>query len=1134
MRLPYVIDNQHHRLAEVLNSVLGIHQGRSLDVASAYFTVSGFRLLREGLAHLGSFRLLLGAEPKSGGRLGLRPKTGNLPASLRHDLDDLPFDEPTLRLVEDLIAFLRRGTIQVRLHEKGFLHAKCWIFYDDRPGDRGLLDRFRPIAAIVGSSNFTGPGLSSNRELNLTHKVLLDPEEADDAEAADAVAWMRREHPEPNLDAAQRRSVKSEVGARAILDLERWYEERWADSRDFKDELVEVLVASKFGETEYTPYQIYLKALFEYFRDDLEGESLTGETRSAVELSVFQDDAVKKARRVLQRHHGVLVADSVGLGKTWIGKKLLEDYAYHQRMKALVICPASLRENWVGELRGATIAASVVSQEALGREEFDGEPYHDADVILIDESHNFRNPNTQRYQALERILRSNGNRGRDGGRKKVILLTATPINNDLLDLYYQLSLISIGDNSHFVGVGIGDLYRYFLRARRSMDHGGTVALFNLLEEVVVRRTRQFIRRAYPEATIRGEKVSFPERKLRTVNYDLEATYQGIYDDIVHGVESLRLAPYNLEAYKRKDEERDVFELGREQALVGIFKSRYLKRFESSIESFRISVRRALEFLKTFESYLLDGTLVGSRDFHKMARYVEREGEDDEATPRSLADELDEHQEVRQILDSLEPLDTRLYDLRRVHEAIQHDVEVLTEIWHRVKGIGPQEDAKLQRLKALLRGELRGEKVLIFSYFKDTARYLYRHTGHPDFPEAEAFRQELGGITIRRMDSGADPNERQRLVQGFAPRSNNRPEWEGTDREIQILFSTDVLSEGHNLQDCGLLINYDLHWNPTRMVQRAGRLDRIGSRFEEIRLYNMFPDEGLERLLGLVQSLNTKISQIDRAGFHDASIFGETVNPRNFNTLRRIREEDGSVIEEEEQFAELASSEVLAQQLQEFLRQNGREVLEALPDGIHSGMRRAGTRGAFFFFRTDSGEQPRHFWRFVDLREDRIIDNRHVIANLIACREDTPRHVDPDLWEQVFDLQERAIEDILGSVQQQVALERTAPLIDPSQKRAATLLERFMQHPDFDRQRLLEAVRFLNQPMVRTDIRALREVLRRARGTEEARELLKEVERLRQEAGASRQGPSLLEANEEKDHVGRDELRLVCFELLTDA
>jgi superfamily II DNA/RNA helicase len=311
----------------------------------------------------------------------------------------------------------------------------------------------------------------------------------------------------------------------------------------------------------------------------------------------------------------------------------------------------------------------------------------------------------------------------------------------------------------------------------------------------------------------------------------------------------------------------------------------------------------LAFLKTFESYILDGRLLKSSDFHKALRYLTHEDEEDDVTPPSLAEALDANQEAQRILDDMEQIDPAKFDLRRLHETVQHDVEVLSELWRRVKDISAKDDAKLARLKALLATDLRGKKVLIFSYYKDTTRYLYRHLGHPDNPAAMQFCVQLGGVTVRRMDSDADARERLRLVQGFAPKANGKPEWVGTDREIDVLVSTDVLSEGQNLQDCGHLVNYDLHWNPTRMVQRAGRIDRIGTDFDNLWIYNMFPDEGLERLLGLVESLSRKIADIDRAGFLDASVLGEVVHPQNFNTLRRIRDEDGAVLEEEEQFTE---------------------------------------------------------------------------------------------------------------------------------------------------------------------------------------------------------------------------------------
>jgi SNF2 family DNA or RNA helicase len=269
--------------------------------------------------------------------------------------------------VEELIAFLRAEKVEVRLYDKGFLHAKAYLFHQDVVGPNNRADRMRPFAAIVGSSNFTGPGLVSNRELNLVHRVILPTEEAVDREAADRVGYLEElkdretlfDPSGANVPDDARRSIKSEVGARAITDLMGWYERQWADSVDFKEELIELLDASKFGTKEYTPYEVYTK-------EEL-GENATELGRSAVDLSEFQDDAVKKARRILAWYDGVLIADSVGLGKTWIGKKLLEDFAYHRRQKAVVVCPASLRDMWERELAGATIAAQIVGMEELGR-----------------------------------------------------------------------------------------------------------------------------------------------------------------------------------------------------------------------------------------------------------------------------------------------------------------------------------------------------------------------------------------------------------------------------------------------------------------------------------------------------------------------------------------------------------------------------------------------------------------------------------------------------------------------------------------------------------------------------------------------------------------------------------------------
>jgi superfamily II DNA or RNA helicase len=1139
MHIPFVIDNQQHTMAEVLNDLLRHHKGHSLDVATAYFNVTGWQLLRDGLNGLGNFRLLLGDEPEAGSDLGLREIGAKPVKGLIRDLAKESFDKKTLRLVEDLIAFLHQDHVQVRLFTWGFLHAKCYLFYSG-----GGFERFTPVAAIVGSSNFTLPGLQTNKELNLAHRANLAPEEVELDRVKGLLESAERKRL-GQLDELERVTAANVPGVLAINELAEWYERQWEAARDFKDELIDLLDASKFGRKEYTPYQVYMKAIFEYFRDDLETEAVSSaSTRSAVELSEFQEDAVKKARKILASYDGVMIADSVGLGKTWIGKKLLEDYAYHQRYKALVICPASLQKMWHDELVNAGIAAHIITQELLGRDEFDISDVQDADILLVDESHNFRNRNAQRYENLERILAANNRRGKiSGERKKLILLTATPINNTVFDLYNQINLFTGGDRSYFAAAGIGDLFRYFQAARRAnQQQESGIALFNLLEEVVIRRTRPFIKEAYPNATIKGQPISWPERRLKTIRYGLEATYGGIYDKVVNRIEGLKLAPYRLETYKKQGIIRDEFEEGREEALVGIFKSRYLKRFESSVDAFRISVRRALEFLETFESYILEGKVLNSASFQKAMRFLTGEDEEDDATPTSLSEHLDAHTEARQFIETLPTLNAELYDLKRLHNDLRKDVNALREIWHDIETITPANDAKLARLKQLLAGELKGQKVLLFTYYRDTARYLYTQLCSDD-PATLQWRTEAGDPHIRRMDSSIDTRERARLVTQFAPHANHKPEIAGSDKEIDLLISTDVLSEGQNLQDCGVLINYDLHWNPTRMVQRAGRIDRIGTSFETLWVLNMFPDEGLEKLLGLVESLSRKIASIDQSGFLDASILGEVVHPQNFNTLRRIEEEDRKVVEEQEQFVELVSSEFLLQNLKNLLGSGMRKMLEDLPDGIHSGLMRQGAKGVFFYFTAQQhvgapawGARPEthaqslreHYWRYIDLSDNKrgghIEENRYLITNLIQCQPDTPRVVPFETEVDIFALQEKVIASILQSSEEQVAVEEAPKLLDPIQQTIATTLRGYINSPAVSRKDVIAAIQQLNQPLPGVYVKELRRADESFSANGRFDELLATVQRISQE-----QEPPASAESESKAPVHREDLKLVCFD-----
>ena len=373
-----------------------------------------------------------------------------------------------------------------------------------------------------------------------------------------------------------------------------------------------------------------------------------------------------------------------------------------------------------------------------------------------------------------------------------------------------------------------------------------------------------------------------------------------------------------------------------------------------------------------------------------------------------------------------------------------------------------------------------------------------------------------------MDSNAAPKDRTRLIQAFSPRSNQKLELPNSSDEIDILISTDVLSEGQNLQDCGILVNYDLHWNPTRMVQRAGRIDRIGSEFDTITIHNLFPDAGLERLLKLVQNLSQKIAQIDATGFLDASVLGETVHPRNFNTLRRIQDEDGTVIEEQEQFIELVSSEYLLQELKALLAGGAKEKLDSLPDGIHSGLHHSNYRGLFFYYTiSEPNDTKQHFWRYYDIQTGKIIDNRFVIASLINCAPDTPRIIGEA---DVFGIQAKVQAHILESIQAQAALEAAPLIIEPIQQTVTAVLRQHLNNPALQRSQVRQAIKSLGKPMVKIALKRLQSAYQRYQTSGDISLLLSEI--LVDDEPAKIPDTSI---GTQTSAITTDDLHLVCWE-----
>ena len=779
--------------------------------------------------------------------------------------------------------------------------------------------------------------------------------------------------------------------------MKAWFEALWASAEDYKSDLLTLL--ERFTRP-YSPYEIYIKVIYEALRDRLDQDlGERDEKPSPIALTDFQHDGYLAAREILDNYGGVLIADSVGLGKTFLTLRLLEDYAYRERQTALVICPAAVRETvWQPLLQRFAIPYEIVSMEQVSQKDFPVDEYAQRfRVIVVDESHNFRNPSTNRWPNLFRLITQGD------PDKRIFLLTATPVNNTVFDLYHQLRFIT-RDNRHFlVSAGISDLFEYFRRAEQSRE-----ALYEVLEALAVWCSRPFIRQNYPEAEIDGQKIRFPERRLHTVHYSLKQTYgEALYRRIAQSIEELFLAPYQLDTYRweliearrahagqlslfetdrdhegivqrlqdglgwsKQEAEQFMMTIGRQTALAHILRVLYLKRLESSVEALRISLKRLHGFLQRFLEALQQGRLLQSGDYRQ---WLLREGEDEQST--------EENGNWSAFVAELPEIAHQRYDVESIRKAVQADLKRVEAVLAELEN--QQSDNKIETLKELLTSpQWRGQKVLLFSYFKDTARYL-----HQNLMGDSAFLQRLGHQRISIVDSSIKPQERTQRIVRFAPQANHRAGMP-KEEQIDLLISADVLSEGQNLQDAEVLINYDLHWNPVRMVQRIGRVDRIGSPHETISVYNFFPEEELEELLSLVQRLHEKLDAINRTVGLDASVIGEKPSPMEFNILRRVQQQDETVLDELEEASELSIGEFLKQDLLRFLKELGEERLENIPLGMGTAREgQEGSRGFFAAFRNPQTNQSH--WLFLDTVKGQIVTQRLPAIRHIRCEPSEP-------------------------------------------------------------------------------------------------------------------------------------------------
>lgn len=927
-----IIDNSsENNLLKFLKDSLKDNQHSDFDIATAFFEIKAYGLIKDELEGVEKFRLLLGKMPemRTNSTLG-----GVLKEDVMKEIKGMGLSKENDDIGSAFVDFLKRDNVEVRLFED-FLHAKTYIFED---------------RVIIGSSNFTVPGLTRFGELN---------------------KW----------------GMKSE----ADYIKNGWFESFWNQSRDFKQELLTLIEESRFGSREYTPYEIFIKTLYEFQKEDINAqESSEDNGNSLVNLAEFQEDAIYRILTRLDKYGGVIVADSVGLGKTHIALKVIEHFHLQQRRnRALIICPAQIRELvWKKELKDKVLPEYIISQEEIGSQNFldkveesVGGNIGEIELIVVDESHNFRNPMSNRWEHLFQLI--NDHITPESGKKpKILFLTATPINNSAWDLYWQIMLLLSMDRTAFIKENIPDLFEFFRQAENNPN-----LLNDLLNEISIRRTRDYIIKNYPDAYIGDDetkKITFPERELENINYQLDKTYKGMYKEIADIIsDRLTMAYYKMLEYRISGivTEEERLQLGRMISVGGIFRTILLKRLESSVNAFRISITRQILFLEHLKNCLNEGKVIKKTEFSKILKNFEC----------LTGDDVDEYFLIEEELDKLELTDFNKdnYAYDDLIEDLDTDIKLFRSILDKVNTIRPEDDSKLEVLKDKLLELSKEGQIILFAYYADTLDYIYQEViKDPRFIELKIEAISSSGKT------SVNGNQRGKLVDRF------------TKGKIDILFSTDVLSEGQNLQSAKFLINYDLHWNPTRMIQRAGRIDRIGSPYNEIYIYNFFPEQELEELLNLLKILKTKINNINNALGLDGTVLGEKINTKVFGIIRAIKDKDKSVFGELEDET-FAGGEKFYQPLKDFMKEKSQEELQKIPHGVYSGLKDGKFSGIFFYYKY---EEDFHYWYLYDINGGTLLTNKTQIFDFITCDVNEIRTV-PDFFDKIYEVNEFILDDI---------------------------------------------------------------------------------------------------------------------------
>ena len=1079
------VDNRELTLAKALCAHLDwlFHAYSSpirMDIATGYFNPEGFALLADRLDLTEHVRLLLGAEPMAPAALPLRmpgdPTGPRLEQKLLHEALDqqesglkrdrnlLEFSQPVERNVRRLLEFLKSGKLEVRRYEKAFMHGKAFIFSND---DEGV---------IAGSSNFTAAGLTHNLELNLG-----------------------RYDPTP------------------VAKVKNWFETLWNDAKEFD---LGAVYAARYES--YPPYLIFLRILWERYGDELEEEAQEPElgTVERIRLTTFQTDGIDRAQRILARYNGVLIADGVGLGKTFVGGDILRRVIEENRQRAVLIAPAALRDGtWERFQARYQLHFEVLSYEELAADRQVGRGPHshlkfeprNYSLVMVDEAQAFRNPATERAQALRKLL---------AGKppKKLVLMSATPVNNSLWDLYYLITLFAKQDAA-FAEIGIRSLREKFAHAMDiNPDDLKPDVLFDLLDATTVRRTRHFVQRFYPNELIPGPggemiSVRFPDPHVVKVDYKLDELLPGFFAEFEEALDppnnrppKLSLARYLPSKYLKGAQNANSTEV----ALVGLIRSGLLKRFESSAHAFRLTTEKMAGACDVFLEGLERGAVLSAAG---IAEWQQTDSDD----------------ALDGVFSTGEAEPASRYRVEELAELVRADRDLLRHFANSVSHITMGNDPKLKSLEeellnmlALAAREGIGDqdtrnkrKVIIFSFYADTARWISDHLDGL-FAADKRFAAYRGRSACVVGDESHAGVSRAAAVFGFAPESSEAPAGR-TDDLYDILITTDVLSEGMNLQQCRNIINYDLPWNPMRLVQRHGRVDRIGSPHKDVYLHCFFPDNLLDALLQLESRIREKVSRTAASvGVEGEVIPGAATSDLVFADAReeieKLQREDASLFQNGGEDPKAHSGEEYRQELRKGMELYGEQVRN-MPWGSGSAMR--GKRpGHFFCARV--GE--RLFLRFIPAAATEMERDTLACLRTVYCADETVVTADGPNLNAAYAAWSNASDDIFLEWSRDTDPANLQPKVRPALRAAAEQV-RTAPPPGFSPVEINRLVESLEAPWAMRIEKQIREAATSASGFEASNAIAAAVKRLGLEPFRS---PSPLPA------IVREEVRLVCW------